>query len=66
VPVQRVVLPAEHWPHDPEGWQAGVEPPHSPSPLQPRQLCRLASQIGADGLPQSALARHETQAPLAV
>jgi hypothetical protein len=66
VPVQSVVLLAEHWPHAPEGSQAGVEPPHSPSPPQPRQLCRVESQTGAVGLPQSALARHETQLPVAV
>jgi len=31
-------LPAEHWPHAPDGWQAGVAPPHSPSPAHGRQL----------------------------
>jgi hypothetical protein len=65
-PVQSALLLAEHWPHDPDGWQAGVAPPHSPSPPQPRQACRLASQIGAVALPQSALARQETQLPVAV
>jgi hypothetical protein len=37
-PVQRSELVAEHWPHAPPGWQAGVAPPHSLSPLQARQL----------------------------
>jgi len=64
--VQSALLLAEHWPHDPDGWQAGAPAPHSLSPPQPRQLCRLASQIGAVGLPQSAFARQETQVPLAV
>jgi hypothetical protein len=63
LPVHNAVLLAEHWPHEPEGWQAGVEPPHSVSPPQPRQVCRVASQTGAVGLPQSAFARHETQVP---
>jgi hypothetical protein len=37
--VQRLALPREHWPHAPDGWQAGVEPPHSLSPVQERQVC---------------------------
>ena len=37
VPVHAVAFPAEHWPHAPPGWHAGVAPPHSPSPAQPRQ-----------------------------
>ena len=64
--MQSALLLAEHWPHDPEGWQAGADPPHSLSPPQPRQTCRLPSQTGALGLPQSALARQETQLPVAV
>jgi hypothetical protein len=36
VPVQAAALVAEHWPQAPLGWQAGVAPPHSPSPAQPR------------------------------
>lgn len=46
VPVHFVVLVAEHVPQAPFGWQAGVTPPHSPSPLQPRQACVVASQVG--------------------
>jgi hypothetical protein len=61
--VQAAALLAEHWPHAPDGWQAGVVPPHSSSPPQPRQLWRVPSQTGAVGLPQSAFARHETQVP---
>lgn len=37
-PVQRALLVAEHAPHDPLAWQAGVAPPHSASPVQARQL----------------------------
>jgi hypothetical protein len=66
VPVQSVVLPAEHWPQAPDGSHAGVEPPQSLSPPQPRQVCRLPSQMGAVALLQSALARHETQVPAVV
>jgi hypothetical protein len=62
VPVQSAALAAEHWPHAPLGWQAGVAPPHSPSPEQPRQAWNVASHLGAgDG--QSPSARHETQVP---
>lgn len=64
-PLQAATLEDEHWPQAPDGWQAGVDPPHSASPPQPRQVCRVASQIGAVGLLQSALARQETQVPLA-
>jgi len=57
-------LDAEHCPQAPEGSQAGVDPPHSPSPPQPRQAWSVPSQIGAVGLPQSAAARQATQVPL--
>ena len=40
------VLPAEHWPHAPVGWQAGVAPPHSPSAEQPRQARVVPSHTG--------------------
>jgi hypothetical protein len=65
VPVQSAAFVDEHWPHAPEGWQAGVDPPHSLSPPHPRHRCRLPSQTGAVGLPQSALARQDTQVPVA-
>ena len=64
-PVQRSELPAEHWPQVPPGWQAGVAPPHSLSPLQARQLCDAGSQTGV-APPQSALTRHGTQVPVGV
>jgi hypothetical protein len=37
VPVHCEVLVAEHWPHAPDAWQAGVAPPQSLSPPQARQ-----------------------------
>jgi hypothetical protein len=54
---------AEHCPHAPDGSHAGVEAPHSPSPAQPRQAWIAPSHTGAVVLPQSALARQETQVP---
>jgi len=62
-PVQRAALVAEHCPQTPEGWQAGVEPPHSLSPAQPRQVWKAASHLGADA-GQSPSARQDTQLPL--
>jgi hypothetical protein len=58
--VHWVALPAEHCPQAPDGWQAGVVPPHSLSPLQARQVRKAGSQMGAVP-PQSALARQPTQ-----
>jgi hypothetical protein len=45
-PEQAVTLPSEHWPQAPEGWQAGVAPPHSPSPVQARQVWAAVLQTG--------------------
>jgi hypothetical protein len=58
-------LVTEHCPQAPDGWQAGVVPPHSLSPLQARQVRKAGSQIGVVP-PQSALARQPTQAFVAV
>ena len=63
-PVHLVVFVAEHCPHAPLDWQAGVVPPHSPSPPQPRQVWLPPSQMGVAPL-QSALATHRTQVPAA-
>jgi hypothetical protein len=64
-PVHRLVLVAEQTPQAPLGWQAGVPPPQSPSPPQPRQLWLVGSQIGV--VPeQSPLARQETHVPVVV
>jgi hypothetical protein len=57
--VQAVEFVAEHWPQAPAGWQAGVAPPHSLSPLQARQTRKAGSQMGVLP-PQSALARQPT------
>ena len=62
-PVHCAVFVAEHWPQVPDGWQAGVEPPHSLSLLQPRQVWKVPSHLGA-AAGQSASARHVTHVPL--
>jgi hypothetical protein len=61
-PVHASEFAAEHWPHEPPGWQAGVMPPHSLSPAQARQVWNAGSQTGDASL-QSASARHGTQTP---
>ena len=59
-PEHWVALVAEHWPQDPDGWQAGVAPPHSPSPAQARQVCVELLQTGA-APPHWAFEVHGTQ-----
>jgi hypothetical protein len=63
-PVHRRVFDAEHTPQAPDGWQAGVAPPHSASLAQPRHACVAASQVGALA-PHWVLVRQPTQVPLA-
>jgi hypothetical protein len=63
-PPHAPVFVAEHWPQVPEVSQAGVEPPHSPSPAQPRHRCVIVLQIG-DAPAQSAFERQGTQLPVA-
>ena len=46
VPPHSAALVAEHCPQAPPGWQAGVAPPHSPSPAQARQVCVAVLQTG--------------------
>jgi hypothetical protein len=58
-------LVAEHCPQAPPGWHAGVAPPHSPSPAQPRQVWVVVLQIGADP-PHCAFDVHGTQIAAAV
>jgi hypothetical protein len=65
-PVQRVALVAEQMPQAPEGWQAGIAPPHSLSPAQPRQVWVAMSQMAAFGLLQSPSAKQATQVVVAV
>ena len=62
-PVHCVLLLAEHWPQDPELWQAGVAPPHSLSPAQARQMWVVVLQTGLVP-PHSALVMQLTQVPL--
>jgi hypothetical protein len=60
VPAQRDRLPAEHWPHAPLGWHAGVAPlPHSPSPVHARQVCVATLHTGVVP-PHCALLTHGT------
>ena len=37
-PPHALAFVAEHCPHAPLPWHAGVPPPHSPSPPHPRQV----------------------------
>lgn len=37
-PKHRVVFVAEHWAHEPLGWQAGAVPPHWPSAVHAWQV----------------------------
>jgi hypothetical protein len=64
-PMQSVALVAEQTPQAPDVWQAGVEPPQSPSPAHARQVCVAALQIGV-APPHCAFDTHETQTPPAV
>ena len=63
-PVHWVVLPAEHWPHAPLVWHAGVEPPHSPSPAHARHMWVARLHTG-NTPPHSAFDMQLTQVPLA-
>ena len=55
-----VLLPSEHSPQAPVGWQAGVAPPHSPSTAQERQVCVPRLQTGVVP-PHWAFEMHGTQ-----
>jgi hypothetical protein len=60
-PEHSVAFVAEHWPHEPFGWQAGAEPlPHWLSLVQALHVCVDPSQIGVVPA-QSAFARQLTQ-----
>ena len=60
-----LALVAEHCPHAPDPWHAGVAPPHSPSPAHARQVCVDALHTGVVP-PHCALERHGTHVPAAV
>jgi hypothetical protein len=59
-PVHNVVFVAEQTPHVPASWQAGVAPPHSPSPAHPRHTCVAVSHVGF-AAPHWAFVRQPTQ-----
>jgi hypothetical protein len=62
--VQRAVLPGEHWPHAPLGWQAGVAGfRHSPSLAQARHSWVATLHTGVTP-PHSASVMQLTQVPL--
>ena len=61
-PVHAAAFDAEHWPHAPPGWHAGVAPLHSPSPAQARHTCVVRLQTGV-APPQPVLATQPTQTP---
>ena len=63
-PPHALAFVAEHWPHAPDDWHAGVAPPHSPSPPQPRHVCVATLQIGVVP-PHWAFDRQGTQVPAA-
>jgi hypothetical protein len=62
--VQCALFDAEHSPQAPDGWQAGVLPPHSPSPAQARQALAARSHTGV-APEHCALEVHGTQTPRA-
>jgi hypothetical protein len=63
VPAQRRAFEAEHWPHAPPGWQAGVAPPQSASDAHARQVRVVRSQTGVPPA-QSASPAHATHVPV--
>ena len=65
MPLHWLAFVAEHCPHAPDGWQAGVEPPHWLSFAQAWQLWVAPLQMGV--VPeQSAFAVQRTQVPVVV
>ena len=56
---------AEHCPHAPPDWHAGVAPPHSPSPAHARQTCVVVLHTGV--VPEHcAFDVHGTHTPVVV
>ena len=64
-PAQAVAFVAEHAPHEPSVWQAGVAPPQSASPAQARHVPEPASQTGFVP-PHSAAVVQDAHVPEAV
>jgi len=63
-PLHWLALPSEHWPQAPDGWHAGVAPPHSPSPAQARHVCVARLHTGVVP-PHCALDVHGTHVAVA-
>ena len=61
-PEQALAFVEEHWPQAPDAWQAGVAPPHSPSPAQARQAWVAVLQTGV-APPHCPLVVQPTQVP---
>ena len=57
-------MPNEHWPQAPDGWQAGLAPPHSLSPAHERQACVVVLQTGVVP-PHCAFETHGTHVAVA-
>jgi hypothetical protein len=64
-PAHALAFVAEHCPHAPESSQAGVAPPHSPSPAQTRQTWVPVLQTGVVP-PHCAFDVHGTHVPVVV
>jgi hypothetical protein len=60
-----VAFVAEHVPHEPLGWQAGVAPPQSASLAQARHVCVVVLHAGVVP-PHCALDVHGTHVPAGV
>jgi hypothetical protein len=62
-PEHCVVFVAEHWPHEPFGWQAGAEPGHCASLVHAWQTWVVVLQTGVEP-PHWAFEVHGTQTPV--
>jgi hypothetical protein len=60
VPMHCLTFVTEHAPHEPLGWQAGVDPPQSASLVHAWHVCAVRSQAGVDP-PQFAFEVQATQ-----
>jgi len=60
-----LVLASEHCPQAPDGWQAGLAPPHSLSPVHARQVCVVVLQTGVVP-PHCAFDTHGTHVAVVV
>jgi len=65
VPPHADVFVAEHCPHAPLPWHAGVRPPHSLSPAHARHWCSVVLHTGVVP-PHCAFDTHGTHVPVGV